>query len=81
MTVQVSVLKPVRTFFYYQKFYTPLAFYIAGYSHKRHNELLKLLLPEKLLSVDKQVGHSHKQTSGTYTLYAAVPDKVNEKVS
>jgi hypothetical protein len=30
------------------------AFYVAGFSTEKHNELLQLLLPEKLVPADKQ---------------------------
>ena len=33
----------------------PTAIFVAGFSREKHNELLQLLLPEKLLPVDKQV--------------------------
>lgn len=35
--------------------YEHAALYVAGFSLSRHNELLQLLLPEKLLAADKQV--------------------------
>ena len=37
------------------KYTCSTAFYVAGFSSEKHNELLQLLLPEKLLPADKQV--------------------------
>lgn len=43
----------LQIFIIAQIFFT--AIFVAGYSQVKHNELLQLLLPEKLLAVDKQV--------------------------
>jgi hypothetical protein len=31
------------------------ALFLAGFSQEKHNELLQLILPEKLIAADKQV--------------------------